>query len=165
MKRTQEQFSELLKESIAPQLRTMGLKGSGQNYLIPSNSHWALLGFQKSAFSDSADLRFTINLFVVTKNEWDRVRAAKSYYPAKPTSSTFWSEGWHRRIGRLMPEKKDHWWTLAADTDLASLSREIVDTIMKCALPAMQEQMTGPNQASEATPEPAPGAEPSVPQG
>ena len=144
METVQEKFKLLLKERIAPRLRENGLKGSGQNFYIPSEGYWALMGFQKSMFSDSIDLRFTINLYIVTKDEWEIARSTKSYYPKKPTPTTKWSEGWHKRIGQLMPEKTDHWWRLTSSTDLRSLSKEVITAIEIYGLPEMQERI---NQA------------------
>ena len=141
MKSTQEVFKYLIKEIIGPHLRKIGFKGSGQNYFIPSDSHWSLLGFQKSMFSDSTDLRFTINLYVITKDEWEIARSKKSYYPAKPTPTTKWGEGWHKRIGELMPEKTDHWWRITSSTDLISLSKEVITAIEIYGLPEIQEQI------------------------
>ena len=40
----QETYGEMLKALVAPGLRAMGFKGSGQNYRVPSDDYWALLG-------------------------------------------------------------------------------------------------------------------------
>jgi hypothetical protein len=63
----QETFRNLMKTLIAPGLRALGFKGSGQNYQLPSDDHWAMLGFQKSVSSDSETIRFTINVLVVSR--------------------------------------------------------------------------------------------------
>ena len=141
MKTVQEIFKSLLKEMIAPRLREEGLKGSGQNYAIPSDNYWALIGFQKSMFSDSQEINFTINLYVVNKQEWEKARVERSYFPAKPTSTTQWGIGWSRRIGFLFPERSDHWWTLNMTTDLGKLSDQVIESIVKLAVPAMNEEM------------------------
>ncbi len=44
-----------VKDLISPALRTMGFKGSGGRYQLPSEDQWALLGFQKSTFSDALE--------------------------------------------------------------------------------------------------------------
>ena len=141
MESTQELFKTLLKNIVAPQLRKIGFKGSGQNYHIPSESHWLLLSFQKSTFSDSSNLSFTVNLYAITKKEWHKAHSTHSYFPSKPTATTFWGVGWQKRIGRLLPENHDHWWTLTLNTDVQSVSKDVVATIEKYALPAIQEQL------------------------
>jgi hypothetical protein len=63
----QETYREMMKTQVAPALRGLGFKGSGQNYELPSPGHWAMLGFQKSAWSDASALRFTVNVLVVSR--------------------------------------------------------------------------------------------------
>ena len=65
----QEAFVKMMKEEIAPALRRLGFKGSGQRYELPSPTHWALLGFQKSAYSDSPEVRFTVNVTIAGRDE------------------------------------------------------------------------------------------------
>ena len=141
METVQDEFKLLMKERIAPKLRELGFKGSGQNFNLPSESHWALIGFQKSMFSDSQELKFTINIFVVGKNEWDTARSERSYFPAKPSPTTKWGIGWERRIGFLLPEKCDHWWSMKVNSNFETISGQVVEYIAKYALPAMREQM------------------------
>jgi hypothetical protein len=59
----------MIREHVAPALREMGFKGSGQNYSLPSETHWVSLWFQKSAYSDALRIRFTVHLLVVGKDE------------------------------------------------------------------------------------------------
>jgi len=142
MAKIQDIFKELLKNSVAPRLRECGLKGSGQNYSIKSDSHWALIGLQKSMFSDSTGLKFTINLYVVSKAEWEATRQDRSYLPAKPTANVHWPVGWVKRIGYLMPQGQDYWWSVDSTTNLQGLVSEVVEAICNKAVPAMQEQIT-----------------------
>jgi hypothetical protein len=130
-----------MKDRIAPRLRECGLKGSGQNYYLPSKSHWALIGFQKSMFSDYSELKFTVNLYVVNKNDWENARKEKSYFPVKPTPTTKWVIGWERRIGFLLPERCDHWWSMENNSNLDMISDQVVEFMVKYALPAVNEQL------------------------
>lgn len=54
-------YPDLMKGVFAPALREAGLKGSGGRFELPSEKYWAQLGFQKSAYSDSSALKFTVN--------------------------------------------------------------------------------------------------------
>lgn len=49
----------MLRNNLAPALRALGFKGSGQIYTLPDEDCWALVGIQRSQFSDRYDLRFT----------------------------------------------------------------------------------------------------------
>ena len=72
----QEMFRAMVRDQVAPALRDLGFKGSGQVYLLPSETHWAMLSFQKSASSDAASVRFAVNFDVTTKQEWEHRRRA-----------------------------------------------------------------------------------------
>jgi hypothetical protein len=60
-------FERMLREEVAPALRELGLRGSGQRFRLPSESHWALLAFQKSQWSDADEIRFTVNVMTVSE--------------------------------------------------------------------------------------------------
>src|SRR5712691_6087251 len=98
----------MLREDVAPSLRRLGLKGSGQVYTIPSSTHWAIVAFQKSAYSDADLVRFTLNLTVARKDEWAAAYAEKQpVIGRRPMPNTYVPVGssWHSRIGHLMPSK------------------------------------------------------------
>src|SRR5882757_3399617 len=60
----QEAFTSLLRAQIAPGLRALGFKGSGQTYELPHLETWALIGFQKSAHNTARHIEFTVNVTV-----------------------------------------------------------------------------------------------------
>jgi uncharacterized protein DUF4304 len=86
----QDTYAAMLKTLIAPGLRAVGFKGSGQNYRLPSDDYWAMLGFQKSTSSDAGHVRFTGNVVVVSRSGWDTVRAESPHLPQRPTATTYW---------------------------------------------------------------------------
>lgn len=45
----------------------------------------AQLGFQKSAYSDGQESRFTVNLSVIRRDEWATRASAKPYLGQRPT--------------------------------------------------------------------------------
>jgi Domain of unknown function (DUF4304) len=140
----QETFRGMIREQIAPRLRTLGFKGSGQRFTLPSESHWALLGFQRSAWGDSNEGSFTINLTVVSKAEWEASRSDRPYRRAAPQANAY--EGvptWEERIGMLMPGDLDQWWQIRAGEPTDALAVEIVGAIEDYALPEMRRQIAG----------------------
>jgi uncharacterized protein DUF4304 len=150
----------MLRDRIAPGLRELGFRGSGQNFSLPSETHWALLGFQRSAWSDSRHLKFTVNATVVRRTSWQKGYEEFSYISEHPSASLGLIgttaeaiEGyWWTRIGQLMPGGKDHWWDIGANVDLPELADEVVTSIRDFMLPAMRQQMsidpTGPSSES-----------------
>jgi hypothetical protein len=147
----QDTFKAMLRDLVAPELRSLGFKGSGQNFSLPNDSHWALLGFQKSDFSHRDEISFTINLTVVRRDEWERGHAKA--WPSRPVrppganwglspmlEADFGGAYWHERIGSLMPGGRDRWWTVADDEDTRDLAAVVVAEIDEFAIPAMRER-------------------------
>jgi hypothetical protein len=145
----QDVFKRMLRDEIAPGLRASGLKGSGQRFELPSESYWALLGFQKSAWSDRLRLTFTVNLTVVARDVWTNGRRRWPQLSEQPGPN--WSlspmmesafDGyWHSRIGQLMPANVDQWWELDASEDSGAVAAEVVEAIRRYAIPEMEERL------------------------
>jgi len=135
-------FSSAVREKIAPTLRAAGLQGSGGSYYLPSKTHFALLGFQKSQSSTSADVRFTINLKVVSLATWQQMRDARPDFPPKPAPNTrYGTFEWHKRIGELLPNGEDTWWHFRAGRDNSATIAEVIDDLIKVAVPAIRRQL------------------------
>jgi hypothetical protein len=132
----QQVYDQLMKVSFAPALRTAGLKGSGGRFELPSERYWSQLGFQKSAFSDSAALKFTVNLSVIGRDVWAEHAAAKPHLGKKPSPSIFygsWAE--QVRIGRLTPSGEDLWWWLRRGDDPAPIGEQVLAALLELAVP------------------------------
>jgi len=141
-KTAQETYSVMMKGGVAPRLRALGFKGSGQGYELGSDDYWAVLGFQKSAFSDRGHLRFTINVLVVSRAEWEAQRDKKPRLPRRPNANTFWgSYVWQSRIGGLLPGNEDLWWDVYAEADTRQLTDAVLWAVEEYALPAMRDHM------------------------
>jgi hypothetical protein len=65
----QDVYAELTKTTFAPSHRAVGLRGSNGRFELPSDIYWAQLAFQKSAYSGADEVRFTINLSVISQAE------------------------------------------------------------------------------------------------
>jgi hypothetical protein len=142
MRTAQETYSEMLKTLIAPRLRELGFKGSGQNYRMPSGDHWAMLGFQKSTSSEASHVRFTVNVLVVSRSGWDAVRSESPHLPERPTATTYWGTFvWQKRVGDLLPGGEDLWWEVDAGADATELADAVVWAVRDYVLPAMLRQM------------------------
>jgi hypothetical protein len=137
-----ELYKDMLRSQVAPALRDRGFKGSGANYSLPSDTHWALIGFQGRSDNSSERVRFTVNLKVVAKAAWQSTFEQKPYIGAKPTAN-IGSAGdeWWERIGLLMPEHNDRWWELIRDRPTDRVAAEVLAAIDAYGLPAMRERM------------------------
>jgi hypothetical protein len=54
----QAAYKALLSERLAPVLREHGFKGSGNEFVLPDDDDWLLVGFQKSRYSEAARVAF-----------------------------------------------------------------------------------------------------------
>ena len=127
----QQVYDQLMKESFAPALRAVGLKGSGGRFELPSEKYWSQLGFQKSAYSDSAALKFTVNLSVIDRETWAEHAAAEPHLGKKPAPSILygsWAE--QARIGQLTPPGEDLWWWLNRGDAPGPVAEQVVPTLL-----------------------------------
>jgi hypothetical protein len=138
----QETHREMMKTQIAPRIRALVFKGSGQKYELRSPHYWALLGFQKSAFSDASQIRFTVNVAVVSRPAWDAARKDWPDLPTRTTADVPQGPVWWRRLGQLIHDGQEIWWVLGAVIDTAELAAAVLWAVEDYALPALRAQMT-----------------------
>jgi hypothetical protein len=137
-----DKVAAMLKQRVAPELRAMGFKGSGQNYHLPVPGHFALLGFQKARFGTRHDVMFTVNLLACSHADWAALAQTKPYYGEKPIAGAMYPPPvWGQRIGFLMPDPHDHWWHVLDDTDSGALAEEVIDALREYGVPALRAQL------------------------
>ncbi|CAN5347405.1 hypothetical protein BH11ACT5_BH11ACT5_24700 [soil metagenome] len=121
-------------------MRALGLVGSGGRYSIRSETHWARVGFQKSAYSDRQEIRFTVSLLVVSRARWDRLRGEKPHFGAEPSATiTYGPPVLTARIGLLSADQEDKWWRVGLDHDMDSVAREVMSDVQFVGLPWLRE--------------------------
>lgn len=136
-------YAEVLKSSLSPGIRKLGFTGSGGRYMKPSETCWALLGLQKSAHSDSSEIRFTLNLLVVNRNTWSKLQTEKHHFSAKPSPGILYgSPVSTARIGSVMPDGEDIWWRLYPGSDVGAVVSAVIDSVRNHALPWFDEEMS-----------------------
>ena len=138
----QEAFTRMIKAEVAPALRRLGFKGSGQRYELPSKTHWAVVGFQRSTSSDAKHVKFTINATVVSREEWERASNEQPWLGKRPSANARSSVGWEARIGGVMPNTGgDHWWSVTPGSVTEPVAGEVVGAVRDYLLPAMRARM------------------------
>lgn len=135
-------FHGAVRGVLRPRLRALGFTGSGTTFTLPSETHFAMIGLQKSQFSDRRALTFTANVTVVRRDVWAALRASKPRFPARPAPNTFYgNDVWQTRIGTLLPSGEDTWWHVTGHADAATAADELATAIEVHALPAMQARL------------------------
>ncbi len=141
----QDDYRAMIRDHVAPALREMGFKGSGQNYALPSETHWVSLWFQKSVYSDAIQISFTVHLLVVGKDEWEAIREANDRAPDRPR---FWGAPARSWTASYRPRPKEApggwmqiWWELEAGQPIEPLANLVISTVRNEALPRIREFM------------------------
>jgi Domain of unknown function (DUF4304) len=138
----QEAFTTMVKEQIAPALRELGFKGSGQRFVLPSETDWAQIGLQKFTRSNRDFVDFTANVTVVSRDVWDTERAEQPHLPKQPAPNIYYGTyAWQTRIGDLVPERREKVWRVDPDRPTEPVAEEFVAAIRDHALPAMRKWM------------------------
>jgi hypothetical protein len=139
----QEMFRQMMRGEIAPALRALGFKGSGQTYFLPSETHWALLSFQRSQLSSTVvRIKFAVNYDVTTRKEWNEYRRTRGA-PERPSGSWL---GLRTIVDRRGPYGGglQHWWELGVGSPVEPLAEDVITRIANEALPEMRELVEKP---------------------
>lgn len=140
----QDAFDALLRDHIAPRLRELGFKGSGQRYELRDPQIHAMLGFQKAQISNADAVKFTVNVGSVARQAWKQFREERPHLPEHPSPNIFYGGPvWQQRIGPLTPEGDDLWWWLEADSRPQDAAAAVLDAIERYAIPALHERRHG----------------------
>jgi len=137
MATAQDNYTSLVKNRITPLLRSEGFKGSSNNYMFTSTNCWGLVGVQRYRWSNQEIVRFTINIAVVPRSDWEAARRGKGLPPREPRANAHSWPGQWWRIGSLLPEPKDTWWSVSGDEDWESVAHEVLSALTSWGLPAM----------------------------
>ena len=136
---TQQAMSEASRET-AKRLASAGFKRKGLHLYRKAGELFHAIQFQASQWGTATDGKFTINLIVtspVLYTQW-----IGRPFPANPASALF---PIRMRIGSLMPQRCDHWWTVDSGTDISSLATEVASAIENSAI-----QFFKPYESNEA---------------
>ena len=134
-------YANLMKSAFGPALREAGLRGSGGRFELLSNVYWAQLGFQKSAYSDGQQVRFTVNVSVIERARWSEEIAVKPYLGQRPTPTNHYGT-WAKqaRIGTLTPTGEDKWWRILHGVCADEVRDDALHDVLNYAVPWLQEQ-------------------------
>lgn len=135
-------YAALIKDRVSPAMRSLGLVGSGGRYSIKSRTHWALVGFQKSAYSDRQEIRFTVNLLAVSRAAWDNLRLEKPHLGKEPSATiTYGPPVFTSRIGLLTADQEDRWWQVGEGHDVDSVAQELISDVRLSGIPWLRERI------------------------
>ncbi|WP_292848794.1 DUF4304 domain-containing protein [uncultured Microbacterium sp.] len=100
------------------------------------------MGFQQSWCSISAEMRFTVNLLTVRRDEGGSLIAQRPHCGAKHSASTLYGESVRStRIGHLLEHREDKWWRVYEEQDMDRVRADVVIAIVEQGLPWLRNQV------------------------
>jgi hypothetical protein len=114
-----------------------GFRRRSQNFLCETPECWGAINFQKSRYSPVDEKSFTINLAIASKRILEYQGKSTSAPP--PSYACHWAE---IRIGTLMHDHKDKWWTLSNEASYASVESEVNKALSDLAIPLIKPHLT-----------------------
>ncbi|MEI2454819.1 MULTISPECIES: DUF4304 domain-containing protein [Lysobacter] len=118
---------------LAPLLKSHGFAKAGRSFHRRHGDRWQVVNVQASSGNSAAQARFTLNLGLYIPEI--EVLAGNAPLAGKPKE---YECTLRERIGALMPQARDHWWTLAPDSDPALLAPELADAFAAHGLPWLE---------------------------
>jgi hypothetical protein len=125
-------FNEILSTVIRPLLKEKGFIRTRNTFYYSYEGNWGIIDFQKSTQSNSSAIIFTINVGIASH----RILTFFSIIDENK-KPTVWDSQWNERLGHLLPEKQDIWWTIDQGTNIAELGQYLSENITNYALPAI----------------------------
>jgi hypothetical protein len=131
-----DRFAGWLSNDIRPALSERGFAKTASSFHKRAPAGWGVVNFQKSQFGSRLQARFTINLGV----SLDRLATARGGDPRKKPPENHCV--WRSRIAGAVGDPRDRWWDLDHETDLATLTAEILPLLIYRGLPLIEQRLT-----------------------
>ncbi len=131
-------FNRLVREHIRPLLSLHGYKRYGNTYLLYKDEIWRLINFQKSTKSTRHEVLFTINLGISSQLLYN-------FYNETIKRPKIEDCHFRERIGFLLPQHKDKWWTINANSNLVDLNEEIFSSTEHYIVPELEKYSSNSN--------------------
>jgi hypothetical protein len=105
----QDALEEVIRAGLAPALRADGYRKDGHTFRRERERCVQVVNVQSSRWDTSSEVQFTVNLGVFFPEVHALMEPGWGPGPGGPREAHCTLRS---RIGELMPERKDHWWTL-----------------------------------------------------
>jgi hypothetical protein len=88
-------------------------------------------------------VRFTVNLSVISRTEWERQKAAKPYLGRQRAPAAHygpWAD--QARIGQLTRADADKWWRIIRGADVEPVQADALADLLTYAVPWLRAHLT-----------------------
>jgi hypothetical protein len=132
----QEAYEALVKRSTVL-LRAHGFSRKGRTLFHRQDANWALINLQRSRRNTVDLVKFTVNLGVLS------TRLAAFFADTPPGKRpSVWDCHWRQRIGWLLPQNRDVWWSIDIGTSFPELSSEIEMYLVDLVVPELEAHIS-----------------------
>ena len=138
----QDAYKALLRTRIAPRLRTLGFKGSGNSFAIAKGDYGVGINFQKNKWSTRDSVTFDVNLSVghqANNESFQRENVVARQLGKEievPTSGNFFT-----RLSQLGEPKGNFPWTVTPGSPIDEVARDVVEAIQLYFMPKVEEEL------------------------
>lgn len=139
----QEFYADAVRTVLRPRLEALGLRAAANRFTLPSKTHFAQIGLQKSVSSDRCHVKFTANIDVTDRDLWKREREAHPSYPPRPSPNVLYSrDQWHVRVKAFLPTDHDHWWTIDSPESATAAMDDLAFIVEHFVLPELRRRVS-----------------------
>jgi hypothetical protein len=124
----------IIQGSVKSFLKSEKFKKSARSFHRHKDQMIQVVNFQTSWLNSPEKAQLTINLNVVLPF-YHEIWTGKPL-PKNPGSAAAICS---RRLGHILPERTDRWWTVTPSTDCAAVSREVTELIGAVGLPYLEK--------------------------
>lgn len=119
-------------DRIASRLKPLGYRKSGASFLRDCGDVILVVQLQKSQKTTPDTLVVTLNLGIFS-------RVVASRIGRLLTTPTIVDCHWQERIGFLMPERYDKWWSASTEAEACTVAEELDEALHTFGLPALEQ--------------------------
>lgn len=127
-------YKDLIK-GISQSLKSEGFSRKGQSFYTKHEENWGVINFQKSTSGNEKSVVFTVNLGIASGRLF---RFSGKLIEDRPLIEDC---HWRQRLGFLLPEKKDVWWTIVVTTLLDRLVKDMENLLCQYGIPEIEKNI------------------------
>ena len=135
--RSAQAFKELVAQ-IGDALKERAFTRYGPTFSQERGGNWGLIEFQRSQKTSADKIVFTVNLGVVS-GRLARFFSVPLEKGGRPPGTSEWH--WRQRLGFLLPERQDQWWTVGDGSEVDLVCQTIREALLGLALPEIDKHL------------------------
>lgn len=133
-------LQKAIKGTLDPAIVRMGFEGKKRSYRRTRNGLLDIVDIQLWKYNDATRARFTIELGICVPVALEMTAALQSFSYFRPSIAnpgiTECAE--RERLGILMPEPRDRWWTMSSGTDPSDVANEVIANLQRFGIPWLE---------------------------